>query len=59
MFYLLVDRSARPPPLDQPDENLDNQTIKELLVPAIKEAKTWRQVIVITPKPNVAVVSGR
>jgi hypothetical protein len=43
--------------LDQPDENLDNRTIKELLVPAIKEARERRQVIVVTHNPNVAVVA--
>lgn len=57
MFYLLVDQSFKPILLDQPDENLDNQTIKELLVPAIKEARRRRQVIVITHNPNVAVVA--
>lgn len=57
MFYLLVDRSVTPLLLDQPDENLDNQTVKELLVPAIKEARQRRQIIVITHNPNVAVVA--
>lgn len=57
MFYLLVDRARRPLVLDQPDENLDNQTIKDLLVPAIKEASRERQVIVVTHNPNVAVVA--
>lgn len=57
MFYLLVDPSPSPLLLDQPDENLDNQTIKELLVPALKEAKERRQILVITHNPNVAVVA--
>lgn len=57
MFYLLVDQSPKPILLDQPDENLDNQTIHDLLVPAIKEAKRRRQVVVITHNPNVAVVA--
>lgn len=57
MFYLLVDPSQRPLLLDQPDENLDNQTIKDLLVPTIKEARQRRQVIVVTHNPNVAVVA--
>lgn len=57
MFYLLVDPNTRPLLLDQPDENLDNQTIYDLLVPALKEAKQRRQVIVITHNPNVAVVA--
>jgi ABC-type lipoprotein export system ATPase subunit len=57
MFYLLVDPGQQPLLLDQPDETLDNQTIKDLLVPAIKEAKARRQMIVVTHNPNVAVVA--
>jgi len=57
MFYLLVDPSRRPLILDQPDENLDNQTVKNLLVPALKEASARRQVVVVTHNPNVAVVA--
>ena len=57
MFYLLVDPGRCPLLLDQPDENLDNQTVKNLLVPAIKEASTRRQVIAVTHNPNVAIVA--
>ena len=57
MFYLLVDRSTHPILLDQPDENLDNQTINDLLAPAIKEAKERRQIVIVTHNPNVAVVA--
>jgi ABC-type lipoprotein export system ATPase subunit len=56
LFYLLVDRSMRPIVLDQPEENLDNQTIHEVLVPAIAEARQHRQVITVTHNPNLAVV---
>jgi predicted ATPase len=42
--------------IDQPEENLDNQTVFNLLVPCIKEAKQRRQIIVITHNPNLAVV---
>lgn len=57
MFYLLVDPGRTPLLLDQPDDNLDNHTIKELLVPAIKEAANRRQVVVVTHNPNVAIVA--
>ena len=57
MFYLLVDPNRSPLLLDQPDENLDNQTVKDLLVPAIKEAAARRQLLVVTHNPNVAVVA--
>lgn len=56
IFYLLVDRSDVPLIIDQPEENLDNQTIVGLLVPAIKKAKERRQIIMVTHNPNLAVV---
>ncbi len=56
VFYLLIDKSDLPLILDQPEHNLDNETIYKLLVPAIKEAKQRRQLIVVTHNPNIAVV---
>jgi len=56
LFYLLVDKGNRPIVLDQPEENLDNQTVHELLVPAIAVARKHRQVIAVTHNPNLAVV---
>lgn len=56
IFFLLVDRRREPLIIDQPEENLDNQTVYELLVPAIKEAKKWRQIIMVTHNPNLAIV---
>ena len=38
------------------EENLDNQTIFDILVPVIKEAKLKRQIVMITHNPNIAVV---
>ncbi|TSD40510.1 AAA family ATPase [Rhodococcus sp. KBS0724] len=56
LFYLLVDKSERPLLLDQPEENLDNQTVRNVLVPALQEAVRRRQVIAVTHNPNFAVV---
>nr|WP_319002941.1 hypothetical protein [Burkholderia cepacia] len=42
--------------IDQPEENLDNQTIFKVLVKCIKAAKQRRQVIMVTHNPNLAVV---
>lgn len=56
VFYLLIDPSDNPLVIDQPEENLDNQTIYSFLVPCMKEAKRRRQVIVVTHNPNLAVV---
>lgn len=55
-FFLLADTSNVPLILDQPEENLDNQTIYNILVQLIKNAKKKRQVIVVTHNPNLAVV---
>lgn len=56
IFYLLVDKGRHPIILDQPEENLDNETIVSLLVPVVVEAKKRRQIIMVTHNPNLAVV---
>tara|TARA_R110002050_G_scaffold153690_1_gene281325 strand:+ start:1458 stop:1835 length:378 start_codon:yes stop_codon:yes gene_type:complete len=56
IFYLLVDKGDNPIILDQPEENLDNETIVSLLVPVLTEAKLKRQIIMVTHNPNLAVV---
>ncbi len=56
IFYLLIDKQDIPLIIDQPEENLDNETIYKVLVPCIKAAKERRQVILVTHNPNLAVV---
>lgn len=56
IFYLLVDKGRNPIILDQPEENLDNETVVSLLVPVLSEAKKNRQIIMVTHNPNLAVV---
>lgn len=56
VFYLLVDKNDIPLVIDQPEENLDNQTVVELLVPSIGEARQRRQIFIVTHNPNLAVV---
>jgi ABC-type lipoprotein export system ATPase subunit len=56
VFYLLVDHSSNPIIVDQPEENLDSQTVYRLLIPVIKEVKKRRQIIMVTHSPNIAVV---
>lgn len=56
IFYLLVDKGKTPIILDQPEENLDNETVYRLLVPVLSEAKKQRQIIMVTHNPNLAVV---
>ncbi len=55
LFYLVVDRRDTPLIVDQPEENLDNETVYELLVSALGSAKARRQLIVVTHNPNLAV----
>lgn len=56
VFYLLIDKRDVPLIIDQPEENLDNQTIAKMLVPAIQYAKEHRQIVIVTHNPNLAVV---
>jgi ABC-type lipoprotein export system ATPase subunit len=56
IFYLLVDQDDIPLVIDQPEENLDNQTVFKTLVPCIKNAKKRRQIVMVTHNPNLAVV---
>lgn len=56
IFYLILDQDDIPLVIDQPEENLDNQSVYKILVPFIKEAKNRRQIIIVTHNPNLAVV---
>jgi hypothetical protein len=56
ILYLAVDRfDNRPLIVDQPDENLDNQSTYEILRGYFREAKKRRQIIIITHNPNLVV----
>lgn len=55
IFYLTIDQSDIPLVIDQPEENLDNQSVFKILVQFIKQAKTKRQIILVTHNPNLAV----
>ena len=58
ILYLGLDTSdSRPLVVDQPDENLDNESIYKLLTPYFRMAKSRRQIIVITHNPNLVVNS--
>lgn len=56
VFYLLVDLDTTPLIIDQPEHNLDNETVTKLLVPAIRKAKQRRQILIVTHNPILAVV---
>lgn len=55
MFYLLIDKENVPLIIDQPEGNLDNETVFLQLGKCIKEAKKRRQIIIVTHNPNLAV----
>ena len=55
VFYLALSKDNMPLIIDQPEDNLDNQSVYNRLVPCIIEAKKNRQVIIVTHNPNIAV----
>ncbi|MBN1391896.1 MAG: hypothetical protein JW947_03735 [Sedimentisphaerales bacterium] len=56
IFYFFIDKKDIPLVIDQPKENLDNESVYKILVSCIKEAKKRRQIIIVTHNPNLAVV---
>jgi hypothetical protein len=56
IFYLILDKDDIPLLIDQPEENLDNESVYYILVHFIKKVKENRQIIIVTHNPNLAVV---
>lgn len=56
VFYLLLDPEEIPIIIDQPEQNLDNESVVKLLVDCIRQARARRQVVIVTHNPNLAVV---
>ena len=56
LIYLSIDQEdVRPLILDQPEENLDPKSIYDDLVERFREAKTRRQIIIVTHNANLVV----
>lgn len=55
IFYLQLDRKNTPLIIDQPEDNLDNDSIFKVLAKCIRDAKRHRQVILVTHNPNLAI----
>ena len=55
IFYLTLSKDDSPLIIDQPEDNLDNQSVFKSLVPCILDAKKRRQIIIVTHNPNIAV----
>ena len=56
LFILEADQSTNVLLIDQPEDNLDNDAIKRLLIPALDRARKKRQVIVVTHNANIGVL---
>lgn len=56
LLYLAIDADDdRPLIIDQPEENLDPQSVFDELVPVFREAKKRRQVVIVTHNANLVV----
>lgn len=55
ILTFLLSFGEEPLILDQPEDDLDNKLIYELVVKKVKENKSSRQVIVVTHNPNIVV----
>ena len=56
LLYLAIDaEDDRPLIIDQPEENLDPQSVFQELVPRFREAKQRRQIIIVTHNANLVV----
>jgi ABC-type lipoprotein export system ATPase subunit len=56
IFYLLLDKNNIPLIIDQPEENLDNESIYKILKHFLQQTKKRRQLIIVTHNPNLAIV---
>ncbi|MHB8338199.1 MAG: zinc ribbon domain-containing protein, partial [Ignavibacteriaceae bacterium] len=57
ILFLQISSSEFPILIDQPEDNLDNRTIYELLCKIIKEKKKDRQIIIVSHNANLVVAT--
>ena len=55
LYLALDDADDRPLIIDQPEENLDPQSVNDELVPLFQKAKARRQVVMVTHNANLVV----
>lgn len=53
---LLLSDSNKPLLIDQPEDNLDSEFIYKTIVSNLRKIKEYRQVIVVTHNPNIAIL---
>lgn len=57
ILFLQISSSEYPILIDQPEDNLDNRTIYELLCKMIKQKKKERQIIIVSHNANLVVAT--
>lgn len=55
VFFLALSNDDKPLIIDQPEDNLDNESIFKKLVKCILKAKKNRQIFIVTHNPNIAI----
>ena len=55
LLAFILSYGEEPLLLDQPEDDLDNELISDLIVPQLRQTKTKRQVIVVTHNANIVV----
>ena len=56
ILAFILNNGKRPLIIDQPEDDLDNSLIYNLIVSSIRQKKTSRQIIIITHNPNIPVL---
>jgi len=57
ILFLQISSAVYPILIDQPEDNLDNRTIYDLLCKIIKDKKNERQIIIVTHNANLVVTT--
>ncbi|MFZ3109286.1 MAG: hypothetical protein WA234_01165, partial [Rectinemataceae bacterium] len=55
VLAFILSHGTNPIILDQPEDDLDNHLINDLVVEQIREKKPYRQIIIVTHNPNIVV----
>ena len=55
ILTLILSQGSKPLLLDQPEDDLDNRLVYELIVDRLKQAKNKRQILVVTHNANIPV----
>ena len=56
-LFLQISSAEYPILIDQPEDNLDNRTIYDLLCKIVKETKIDRQIIIVSHNANLVVAT--